>query len=280
MDQESLESRLAGLNLPAIRYLPTIDSTNDEAWRWLDAGAPHGALVIANEQAAGRGRSGRHWVTTASGGLAFSLILRSPPLNPDILPRLAGLGAVATCQVLQNGYYYPAQVKWPNDILLGLRKAGGVLVESRWDGGDLLAVVIGIGINIATSSINLEFLPADELNLPATCVEAALGHPVDRMDFLFALLKEFFYWLPSLESPEFIHAWDSHLAYRGQWVELTTGLAAPSANLEENRFTSAIGKLIGITGDGSLQLLDNSGKLITAQAGEIHLRPLISPTIL
>ncbi len=80
MDQPSLESALADLNLPAIRFFTSIDSTNDEAWRWIDAGAPHRALVIADEQTAGRGRFQRHWVTTAGKWAGFQpgLALTSP----------------------------------------------------------------------------------------------------------------------------------------------------------------------------------------------------------
>jgi BirA family biotin operon repressor/biotin-[acetyl-CoA-carboxylase] ligase len=273
MDQPSLESALADLNLPAIRFFSSIGSTNDEAWHWIDAGAPHCALVIADEQTAGRGRFQRRWVTTAGSGLAFSLILHSPPLVPQFVQRLTGLAALAVCNALRKKYTLLPQIKWPNDILLNQRKVAGVLVEARWDGKTLKAAVIGIGINIAPESINPVNLPPAGLNFPATCVEDALGHPVDRLELLSASLHEFFSWLPQLSSQAFIDEWETNLAYHDQWVELFVENTALSSPWEAAPLLIQVGKVIGLTPDGSLKLLTRSGKLVTAQVGEIHLRP-------
>jgi len=273
MDQPSLESTLADLNLSAIRFFPSIGSTNDEAWQWIDTGAPHNALVIADVQTAGRGRFLRRWITTAGSGLAFSIILRSPPLDPQLVHRLTGLGALVICNALKTKYSLPAQIKWPNDILLDQRKSAGVLVEARWDGEKLKAAVIGIGINIAPESVNPVNLPAEELNFPATCVEDALGHPVDRLELLHAILQEFFGWLPRLPFPDLINAWEDNLAYRDQWVELSVINSAQSSHRGDTPPPLQAGKLIGLTPDGSLKLLTRSGKSVTAQVGEIHLRP-------
>lgn len=273
MDQLSLESTLADLNLPAIRFFTSIGSTNDEAWRWTDAGAPHAALVITDEQTAGRGRFQRRWVTTAGSGLAFSLILRSPPLDPQVVNRITGLGALAVAQALQSKYALTAQIKWPNDILLDQRKVAGVLVEACWNGPDLKAVIIGIGINIAPDSVNPANLPAEGLNFPATCIENELGHPVDRLELLYATLKVLFTWLPQLNTQDFIREWEGFLAYRDQWVELSVVDSAQSAYPEAAPLSNLVGKVIGLTPDGSLKLLTKSGKLVTAQVGEIHLRP-------
>ncbi len=277
MDQPSLESVLADVNLPAVRYFRTIDSTNDEAWRWIESGAPHRALVISDEQSAGRGRLHRHWITTSGSGLAFSLVLLSPPLDPQPLSRLTGLGALAACLAIRKQYSLPAQVKWPNDILLDQHKAGGVLVETRWNGADLKAVVIGIGINIAPQSINPGILPFDELSFPATCVEDVLRHPVDRMELLHAILQELYSWLPRLGLPDFIDAWQGNLAFRDQWVELSGGDEALPPHQGRNQAQAMIGKLIGLNGDGSLQLMTRDGELVTAQVGELHLRPTAAP---
>jgi len=272
MDQLTLASTLADINLPAIRFFPSLDSTNDEAWRWVAAGAPHCALVIADEQTAGRGRLQRRWVTAPGSSLAFSLVLLSPPLTPQLVPRLTGLGALATCNALRMKYELPAQIKWPNDILLFERKAAGILVEARWDGENLKAAVIGIGINIAPESINPVSLPAEGLNFPATCVEAALGHPVERLELLHAVLVEFFTWLPQLSTPGFIHHWEACLAYLDQWVELSVEYVDQSSRLDSVLPPIQVGKVIGLTPDGSLKLLTPSGRLVTAQVGEIRLR--------
>ena len=189
MDQTSLETILTDLPVPSVHFFPTLDSTNDEAWRWVDTGAPDGSLVIADEQTAGRGRLHRHWVTIAGSSLAFSLVLLSPSIDPRFYSRLTGIAALAVCQALRTHYSLPALVKWPNDILVNERKAGGVLVETRWSGDDLVAAVIGIGINIAPESVSPAVLPPHSLSFPATYIEGALGHPVDRMELLHTILK-------------------------------------------------------------------------------------------
>ena len=228
MDQPSLESALADLYLPAIRFYKTIGSTNDEAIKWINDGAPDLALVISDEQTTGRGRYHRRWITNPGSGLAFSLILLSPPFNPQLVSRLSGLGAVAIRDALQNKYGLLAQIKWPNDILLNQRKAAGVLVETHWSGAILKAAIIGIGINIAPESVDAVNLPPTGMNLPPTCVENALGSPVDRLEMLHAILQEILSWLPRLSQPDFIHDWETSLAYRDQWVVITDGDDKPA----------------------------------------------------
>jgi BirA family biotin operon repressor/biotin-[acetyl-CoA-carboxylase] ligase len=273
MDQPSLESALADLPLGAIRFLSTLDSTNDEAWRWIDCAAPHAALVVADEQTAGRGRNNRHWVTVASSGLAFSLVMRSPPLEAQSIRRLTGLGALAVCQTLNSLYALPAQIKWPNDILIGQRKAGGILVETRWQGDVVTAAVVGIGINIAPPSISLRNLPVESLNFPATCVEAELTHPVDRLELLHGVLENFFSWLEQLSLHEFLAAWEDNLAYRDQWVELSMVNPSSSTRAQLEPNPEYTGKLIGLDANGALKLLAQSGRIITVQVGEVQLKP-------
>jgi BirA family biotin operon repressor/biotin-[acetyl-CoA-carboxylase] ligase len=209
----------------------------------------------------------------AGSGLAFSLALLPPSLEPAYHPRLAGLGALAACQALHKLFSLPAKIKWPNDILLEGRKAGGVLVESRWSGEVTNAVVIGIGINIAPVSIDPQYLPLESLNFPATCVEGVLGHPVERTELLHAVLQEFFGWFPRLASGQFIRAWEDDLAYRGQWVELFHGEHGPSSIQSDRHTERLVGRVVGITSDGSLQLSTGSEKVFTVQVGEIQLRP-------
>jgi BirA family biotin operon repressor/biotin-[acetyl-CoA-carboxylase] ligase len=273
MDQPSLEFALADLQLPAIRFFRSLGSTNDEAWRWVDAGAPHAALVIADEQTAGRGRSDRHWVTVPGSSLAFSLVLLSPPLESLHIQRLTGLGALAVCHALRITYALPAQIKWPNDILINQRKAGGVLVETRWHGDVLQAAIIGIGINIASQSVSPENLPTEGLNFPATCVEVELKHPVERIELLHGILEQLFSRLDRLSSQDFISEWEGSLAYLNQWVELSVINSTPPTEAKNKQFSDPWGKLIGIDLNGSLKLLSRSGKLSTVQVGEIQLKP-------
>ena len=264
---------MADLNLPAIRFFQSASSTNDESFKWIDYGAPDRALVIADEQTVGRGRCQRRWITTSGSGLAFSLILLSPPFDPQLISRLSGLGAVAVRDALQRKYGLPAQIKWPNDILLDQLKAGGVLVEARWSGETLKAVIIGIGINIAPDSVSAVNLPPAGLNFPATCVEDALGRPVDRLELLHAILQELLSWLPLLSLSDFILEWETCLAFRNQWVELSSGYTPPHSQNKQVPLPTEAGKVIGLTQDGSLKLITRTGELVTVTVGDIHLRP-------
>src|SRR4051794_29509047 len=136
----------------------SIGSTNLRARELADAGAPHGTLVTASEQTAGRGRQGRGWVTPPGTAIAASLVLRD---YDALLPLRAGL-AVADVTGPQ------ARVKWPNDVWLDGRKVAGILVEARgW-------AVLGIGVNVAL----------DPATLPPDVAEVAgsLGRGTDELE--------------------------------------------------------------------------------------------------
>ncbi len=130
------------LGRPRVHYRLT-DSTNARARELAAAGAPHGTVVTAAEQSAGRGRQGRTWVAPAGRALLCSVLLRDPP---RLLPLAAG---VAVAEVVGE----QASVKWPNDVLLGGRKVAGILVEWRpqqsW-------AVVGIGLNVAVEEFPAE----------------------------------------------------------------------------------------------------------------------------
>jgi len=275
MDWPSLQSSLADLHLPAIRFFTSIDSTNDEAQRWMAAGAPNLALVVADEQTAGRGRAQRHWLTPPGAALAFSLVLLSPPFEPQLLSRLSGLGAVAVRHALEKRYALHPQIKWPNDVLLNQHKIAGILVEAQWSGDNLSGVIVGIGINIAPESCSAVHLLPEGMNFPATCVEAILGNAVNRLDLLHDVLEEFIInWLPRLSSPDFIQDWEASLAYRNQWVELYETDVAVSPTEKVTVKPIETGMLIGLAPNGSLRLLNGDGKLVTTAVGEVHLRPI------
>jgi BirA family biotin operon repressor/biotin-[acetyl-CoA-carboxylase] ligase len=273
MDQQTLEAALADLHLPAIRYYPSLGSTNDEAWKWMESNAPDLALVIADEQTAGRGRTNHRWFTTPGAGLAFSLIFLPPTVDPLYISRLTGLGAIAVQKALARQYALPASIKWPNDILINDLKLAGVLVETRWSGDTLAAAVIGIGINIAPESVSEENLPKNGLNFPAACVETMLGRPIDRLECLHVILGELLVRLPELPHPQFIREWEAGLAYLGQWVELSPGNGFAPA---QNELIPQVAKVNGLAWDGSLELITGSGTVITARVGELQLRPLPS----
>lgn len=288
MDQNSIENVLADLSLGPVRYFDRIGSTNDEAAHWAEAGAPDLALVIANEQTSGRGRLNRRWYTPPDAALAFSLVLRPSQAEgqnggrysrsqlPHLkLPFLAALGALAVSDALNDLYTLPAQIKWPNDVVVKRRKLAGVLTEAFWLGEQLTAVILGIGINIAPSSVPS---PAD-LNFPATCVHACLessevpDQKVDGLAILHATLKILLDWRPRLASPEFLRAWEARLAFRGEWV-LAHREVKKQVIVVENKPLE--GQVLGLASDGRLRLRTRSGNEFRLQTGELRLRPVDS----
>lgn len=122
------------------------ESTNDEALRLAQAQAPEGTLVVSEIQHAGRGRLGRSWLSTPGQGLLFSLIAR-PQLPPEVaatLPLVAGLAMTETLR--EAGF--PAGLKWPNDVLLGERKACGILCEAQTSASGIEGIIVGVGLNV------------------------------------------------------------------------------------------------------------------------------------
>lgn len=133
---------MSALGRPRL-HLREIGSTSDRARALAAAGAPHGTLVTAGLQTAGRGRQGRAWTAPAGRALLLSLVVRSPPA---LLPLRAGLAVADLAGAA-------ARVKWPNDVLLDGRKVAGVLVEGRPQAG---WAVVGIGVNAAVDPAQLE----------------------------------------------------------------------------------------------------------------------------
>ncbi len=169
---------MTGLGTPRV-HLRRTDSTNLRARALAERGAPHGTLVTAAEQTAGRGRQGRTWTAPAGRALLCSLVLREPP---RLLSLLAGVAVAETVDMAGHAQDRPARVKWPNDVLVGGRKVAGILAEGRpterW-------AVLGIGVNVA---VRLDDLPASlrdsagTLGLDPPDLERVLASLLDRLD--------------------------------------------------------------------------------------------------
>jgi BirA family transcriptional regulator, biotin operon repressor / biotin---[acetyl-CoA-carboxylase] ligase len=162
----------------SVEVVPRTGSTNADL---LARGGPEGQVLAAEEQTAGRGRMGRSWVSQPGASLTFSVLVRPsavPPARRGWLPLLTGV-AVATAVRSVAGV--PATLKWPNDVLAGERKLAGILAEQSGD-----AVVIGIGINVATPA---DALPVSPSGLPATSLLAE-GADAARDALLIETLRE------------------------------------------------------------------------------------------
>ncbi len=238
-------------------FFDRIGSTNDYAQELARQLAPHGTLVVADEQTAGRGRWQRNWSTPPGAALAFSLVLRPDGIPSAWLTGLNALGALAVALALE-AWDLGARIKWPNDVLLSGRKVAGVLVEADWVGERLAAVVLGIGVNVKGGSAPSD----DEVDFPATSVEEVLGEGVERRAVLLKILEEVDRWWDQLGSEALRSAWESRLAYRNEAVAV------------EGRQGRLRGKLIGISGSGYLRIETPDGTMREVGDDFSRLRPV------
>jgi BirA family transcriptional regulator, biotin operon repressor / biotin---[acetyl-CoA-carboxylase] ligase len=224
---------MAPLGRPRL-HLREVGSTNARARELAVGGAPHGTLVTARAQVAGRGRQGRTWSATPGRSLAMSVVLRDPP---RLLPLIA---AAAVADVAGDA----ARVKWPNDVLLDGRKVAGILAEGRLQDG---WAVLGIGLNVA---IRPEDLP-EELRETA----GSLGlEPADVERTLSRLLVALSKWLDAPEASllSALRGRDALLGRDVTWAE-GTGVAR------------------GIDDGGRLVVELADGSSVALEAGEVHL---------
>ena len=164
-------------------YYPRLESTNDRACLLAEKGEDEGTVVIADEQTRGRGRRGRRWLSPPGEGVLMSLILR-PLLPPARAGRLNLLSAVAIASGLEKASGLKIGLKWPNDLIAAGRKVGGVLIEGRAGARKLDFFILGVGINVNTSS----FPPG--LENRAASLRQLAGRKFSRREILAAVLGE------------------------------------------------------------------------------------------
>lgn len=220
----------------SILWHDELDSTNDEALRLAERGAPGGTVVAALRQTAGKGRQGRHWIGLP-GNLNASFLIRPAPA-PSEAPKLGFAAALAVADTLAH-YLHPSlrpRLKWPNDVLLAGGKVAGILVEStgNW-------VVIGIGINLAAAPSDTPY-PAESLSTftsPPT--------PAEALAFLQSSLQA---WLTRLER-------DGFEPIAAAWLALGP---PPDAELVIHTGAETIsGRFAGLGPDGELLLVTPAG---------------------
>ena len=166
-----------------VEYRARVESTNDVARQLADAGAAEGALVIADEQTAGRGRLGRAWIAPPRSSLLMSMILR-PNLAPSQTARVTMAVALGACAGIHAAVGLDAELKWPNDILLRGKKCGGILAESSTVEERVEYVIVGLGLNANFARALVDGIPAD-----ATTIADELGAPTPRALLAQAILR-------------------------------------------------------------------------------------------
>jgi BirA family transcriptional regulator, biotin operon repressor / biotin---[acetyl-CoA-carboxylase] ligase len=220
-------------------HLREVGSTSDRARELAQAGAPHGAVVTATVQTAGRGRQGRAWTTQPGAAAVVSVILREPP---PLLPLIAAVAVAEAC-----GAEAGATIKWPNDVLVDGRKVAGILAEGRPHEG---WAVLGIGVNVA---VDVALLP-EELRARA----GSLGRPRGAVEpFLEDLLVRLGRWL-SAPGSAVLDAWRARDALAGREVTWAEGAERGVAD--------------GIDDEGRLLVVRaGDGERVALNAGEVHL---------
>jgi BirA family transcriptional regulator, biotin operon repressor / biotin---[acetyl-CoA-carboxylase] ligase len=244
-----------------VSVIPRTGSTNADLVARAGGGAPEGLVLAAEEQTAGRGRLGRSWLSPPHAALTFSLLVRPmgvPPARRGWLPLLAG---VATATAVRRVSGLGAVLKWPNDVLLGPRKLGGILTEQSGD-----AVVIGIGLNVSAAR---DELPA-ATSLAATSLLLEGSASLDRGLLLSRILAEAERW---------------YLAWRGTAPPgdpETSGLRAAYLRLcatvgrdvrvELPAGTVSAGLATGLDADGRLIVSTPAGPLAVGAGDVRHVR--------
>lgn len=215
-------------------HLRVTESTNDRARELAASGAPHGTLVTASMQTAGRGRQGRTWVAPAGCALLMSLVVRE---WDELLSLRVGL---AVADVVGSG----ASVKWPNDVLMSGRKVAGVLVEGRPQEG---WAVVGVGVNVA--------VPAGSFPPELAGIAGTLGRDRGELEpFLDAVVC-------ALEK-----------RFEGERDEVLVALRAVDALAGQRVVHSSVrGVGAGIDASGRLLVRSENGAVVALDAGEVHL---------
>ena len=235
-----------------IRREAAVDSTNQAARRWVRAGAPDGAVVVAAQQTAGRGRLARRWVSPPGAGLYLSAIVRPrmPVERFALLTFAAALAAWDACFAVTGAH---PGIKWPNDLVLSGRKISGILLECEGD-----AAIIGIGINVRQKK---EDFP-EELREKAGSLAMLTGKEVSLEALEEALLKALERRVQALVAG----------AWREDYCErcITLG-AAVRVKCGEESFT---GTAEALDRDGALLVRDGEGKQRRVLAGDVSVRGL------
>ena len=237
-----------------IEYFEEVESTNSEALRLAQQGAPEGTVVMADAQTRGRGRLDRVWESPPSKNLYLSVLLRPdiPAVSSSLIPLMTG---VAVAEVVAQ--YCPGRVrlKWPNDVLVGGKKICGILTEMRTRGDRVHFLVVGIGVNLNMGRLDFP----RELRETATSLGIETGGDVDRLDFAVRLFE-------SLERWYRVFLGGGEAAIRERWLQ--------GADLVGKRVEVVLGKT---TERGTVVGLDPTGALLLE--GETGVRQVLAGDI-
>ncbi len=252
---DMLKQRLKGsLFGKRIFHFFKTDSTNLVALELGHAGEPEGAVVLAEEQTAGRGRAGRKWHSERAAGIYVTVLLRPKlaPVQAPLLTMMAGLSAHTAVQALTG---LTVDLKWPNDLLIQGKKVGGILTEMHAEPGQIRFVIVGIGLNV-----NQEKFPGELVNT-ATSLRVETGKPQSRMELLVRLLREF-----ESDYNRFLREGVASVVAR---FESISSYAKGKRVRVTNGSESYAGTTAGLGPEGLLQVQRDDGRMMTVIAGDV-----------
>jgi len=238
-----------------IKVFEQTTSTNDVAEKLARDGVREGVVVFAEAQTKGRGRLGRAWNSPRRKGLWFSVLLR-PNLHPQETTQLTVISAIALRRAIQTVAGLSAGIKWPNDLLLGGKKAAGILTELSAELDRVRHVILGIGVDV-----NQEEFPA-ELQATATSLKIASGKTVPRAELAVEILRELdrdYARMGAGKFSEIADEWESASATIGRNVAVHVG---------ERNFR---GRAESLDDDGALLIRTEHGRLERIIGGDVVL---------
>jgi BirA family biotin operon repressor/biotin-[acetyl-CoA-carboxylase] ligase len=237
-----------------LHFLATTDSTNNDALEAARNGAPEGSVYFADEQRAGRGRGDHAWHSAAGEGLYVSVILR-PKISAvrlALLPLAAGLAAA---NAIRDSSGLVVDLRWPNDLLIGPRKTGGILVEAHTEVSEVAFAVAGIGINVHQRS----FDPG--LSTAGTSLDMEAGRAISRQALLVSLLESLERESLALANAEAAEAIPARVAAASTWVR--------GRSVEVHGPQACRGETAGLDENGFLLVRTDAG-IVTVQTGGIR----------
>jgi BirA family transcriptional regulator, biotin operon repressor / biotin---[acetyl-CoA-carboxylase] ligase len=253
----ALDAELAGTVFAGkLHFVRSTGSTNSDAIAAAREAAPHGSVYFADEQLAGRGRGNHGWISVAGEGLYVSVILgpQIPASRLPLLPLASGLAAV---EAIRTAASLTVDLRWPNDLLIGSRKAGGILLESRTEseGPPHAVVVVGIGINVHQHA----FPPG--LATPATSLDLEAGRAISRQTLLVALLKSLEREASALADATAAKEIPARMERASTWIR--------GRNVQVHGPQSCTGVTAGLDENGFLRVATASG-IVTVQTGGLR----------
>lgn len=251
-----LKAKLLGREIVSYKK---IDSTNDTAYSLAEKGVKEGMVIVAEEQAKGKGRHGRVWLSPAKGGIYMSCILR-PQIAPNEIPKITLLVAVAVAQAIRKLSGLDAMIKWPNDILIDGRKLCGILTEMKAEQDRVDFVIVGIGVNVTTPARSL---PKTASSIMEELAKAGVGdREVSRVELTRKILEEFEKYYMVLGKEGFGPIIDA-------WKSLTHMIGSRVRVMLQNRTFE--GHAHSLDPDGCLVVRLDSGVLEKVSAGDVEM---------